>query len=290
MKLFSVSGSFPIYGNEMSGVNVTVGVVTITDAGTAYTKNIGDTDVTLAQFNLAINSVEDAEFSSITLKNKATTNNASDDNVANLYLYKGDIQLAGPVQMVSDKIVFVLDDPLAMEKSKNEDFKVVGDITNGDGNRIEYVLDATTDLSLIGSTYGTSLSVTSGDYDAATEGSIIIDGAELNIAFTSNTLNTIDDQTNVEFGTLVLSAGSTNVKITNMIFTIDETDGNSDATDNKDVDDFELVEYSHIYDKRTGNRIGGGGYLGPHNIDRPRTFVVYREDLEKVVEEFMKAK
>ena len=55
-------------------------------------------------------------------------------------------------------------------------------------------------------------------------------------------------------------------------------------------DDFELVEYSHIYDKRTGNRIGGGGYLGPHNIDRPRTFVVYREDLEKVVEEFMKAK
>ncbi|MBT7552835.1 hypothetical protein HN670_00020 [bacterium] len=239
----TVSGSLPIYGNEMTGVNVTVGGVTITDQGTAATKNIGDTDVTMAEFRLAINSVEDAEFTSITLKNKAATSNASDDNVANLKLYKGADMLAGSVQMVSDKIVFVLDEAFAIEKSKNETFKVIGDITNGDGNTIEYVLDATTDLSVMGDTYGTSLTVTSTGYDAATEGMIItIDGAELNIAFTSNELKTIDDQTDVEFGTLVLSAGSTDVKITNMIFTIDETDGNSDATDNKDVDEFELVD------------------------------------------------
>jgi hypothetical protein len=239
----TVSGSLPVYGNQMTGVNVTVGGVTITDQGTAATKNIGDTDVTMAEFRLAINSVEDAEFTAITLKNKAATSNASDDNVANLKLYKGADMLAGPVQMVSDKIVFVLDEPFAIEQSKNETFKVVGDITNGDGNTIEYVLDATTDLSVMGDTYGTSLSVTSGDYDAATEGTIItIDGAELNIAFTSNELKTIDDQLDVEFGELVLSAGSTDVKITNMIFTIDETDGDSDVTNNKDVDEFELVD------------------------------------------------
>ncbi len=52
-------------------------------------------------------------------------------------------------------------------------------------------------------------------------------------------------------------------------------------------DDFKFVEYSHIYDKHIGNRLGSGGDLFPDSTNSPRIFTVYREDLEKVVEEFM---
>ena len=253
----SVSGTFPAYGNQMSGVSVTVGGVTITGQGTVATKKIGTTDVELASFKLAnTGSVEDSEFKSITLKNKGT---AADKDLSNLKLYKGsELLVADPVQMSSDKIVFVLDEPYAIDKSKNETFKVLGDIVDGDANTVEFILDATTDLEVVGKTYNTNLTVSEATYDEAGEGSIItIDGAELNIAFSSVAVDTIDDMTDVEFGTLTLSSGSTDIKITNMIFTIDETEGNATAADTKDVDEFEIVDQADG-SAYVGTMTGGG--------------------------------
>lgn len=250
-------GSLPMYGNEMVGVSVTVGGVTITNQGSNATKKIGTTDVTLAEFRLAVDNVENSHFESITLKNKANTSNASDNDVANVKLYYGSTLLAGPVEMNSDKVVLTLEEPFEIEKNKNEDFKVVGDIMNGDGHTVEFVLDATTDLTVKGQTYGTPLTVTSGNYNEYSEGMIVtIDGAELNVAFSSEPLDTMDDVDNVVFGTLTLGAGSTDIKITNMIFTIDETDGNSTSSDNLDVDEFELVASDNT--AYSGAMTGGG--------------------------------
>ena len=235
----------PVYGNEMTGVNVAVGGVTISNMGTAATKKIGVSGVTLAEFKLTVSSTEDGVFKSILLKNKAATNNASDTDIANLYLYQGATLLAGPVSMASDKVSFNLteDKYVTIAKSKNEVFKVVGDVVNGDNNTLELVLENTTDLVLTGKTYGTALSVHNDAYKVATNGAIItIDGAELNVAYTGTNLDSIDDVTDVVFGTLSFGAGATDVKITSLILTIDETEGNATAADTLDVDNFELVE------------------------------------------------
>ncbi len=238
----TVSG-LPVFGNELTGVNVTVGTVTMTGQGTtSQTKNIGTNDVTLAQFRLALSGVEDGKLMSVRLKNKGT---ASDSDLANLYLFRGSEQLAGPVQVSGDYVSFELSEAYALLKSKNTDFKVMGDIAGGDSRTIEFVLDDTTDLAVVGNIYSTNMSVTATGFDAAADAgttATTVDGAELNIAFSSVALDTPDDRDDIEFGRLTLSAGSTDVKITETIFTIDETDGNSDATDNEDVDEFEMVD------------------------------------------------
>ncbi len=231
----------PVYGNEMTGISVTVGTVTIDEVGNNATKNIGTNGVTLASFKLTINGTENSSFESITLKNKAATNNGSDRDLANMYLYKGAELLAGPVSMVSDKITFDLDEPYEIKKSKNETFKVVGDVVNGSGNTIEFLLDDTTDLTVVGATYNTPLSVTATAFDAAGEGFIItIAGAELNIAYSGEQVETADDRTDVSFGKLTLGAGSTDIKITNLVLTIDETANDGDVV--LDVDEFEMVD------------------------------------------------
>ncbi len=239
----AVSG-LPVFGNEKLGVAVTVGGVTLTGRGTdTQTKKIGSNDVTLAEFRLAMNSVEEVELQSITLENKGTANN---DDVANLHLYRGSTKLAGPAQInANDQVSFVLSEPLLMEKSKNYDFKVVGDIVDGIDKTVVLVLDASTDLGAVGLTYKSSVSVTSTDFDANADNGTTqttIDGAELNISFTSVALDTTDDRDDVEFGRLTLSAGSTDVEISTLIFGIDEENGDADATNNEDVTDFEMVD------------------------------------------------
>lgn len=244
------STGLPVYANQMSGVNVTVGQATITNVGTNLTKKIGTNDVVMAQFKVALNDKENGKIEAVTLKNKAATNNAADGDVANLSLYQGSTKLAGPVKMVSDKITFNLETPYSIEKSKNQTFKVVGDIVNGAGNKVEFVLENTSDLKVMGSVYNTYMTVVNTNYNEAGEGeTVTIDGAELNLSYTGSNLDIMADKTDVEFGTLTMSAGSTDIKISEMIFTVDETDGNSAATDNKDLDNLQLVD-----------KVGGGSY------------------------------
>ena len=252
----SVAG-LPVYGNQMSGVTVTVGGVTITNVGTGATKNIGTTDVTLANFKLAINSVENASFQRITLKNKAATN-AADGDITNLSLYKGATKLAGPVTVSSDKITFVLSEPVIINKDKNEEFKVIGDVVAGSANQVEFLLDASTDLTVIGQTYNTNLTVTMSGYDTvSTDGMIIIiAGAQFNLAYSGVALETQADKTDITFGTLTMTAGGTDVKVTDLKLTLTEADGNSDATDNKDIDNFEMVESTG--GAFSGTMTGGG--------------------------------
>ena len=242
----------PVYGNQMSAVSVIVGIVTITDAGTNATKKIGTTGVTLAQFKLAVDATENAKVESITLKNKAAAPNAADTDVANLYLYKGSTLIAGPVSMVSDKVTFTFAEPYAIDKSKNETFKVVGDIMGGDGNKVEFNLDVVGDLKVRGLTYNTLLTVNPTSAGFLTTAMVVtIDGAQLNIAYTGTNLDIVADTDDVVFGKLTLSAGSTDVKITSMIMNVVETDGDTSTTNNWDVDNFELVDL-----------VGGGAYSG----------------------------
>jgi hypothetical protein len=238
----TVSG-LPVYGNEMQGVNVSVGTVTVTGRGaSSVTREIGATDSVVSEFRLALSSVEDAKFHSITLKNEGT---ASDKDATNFYLKKGSTVIAGPAMMESDEVAFVLDEAYAMEKSKSYDFKVVADIVDGDARTLEFVLDASSDLAVVGNTYNTNLTVTRTDFDAVGDSgttAVTVDGAELNLAFTSTAKESTDDSDDVELGRLTLSAGGTDVEISSLVFTVDEVDGNSSGADNLDIDELELVD------------------------------------------------
>lgn len=219
-----------VYGNQMNGVSVTVGDVTITDQLTGATKKIGETDVQLAKFKLNVGSTEDAELKRITLKN---IESARDTDIANMYLMVGSKVLATDADMVKDEVTFVLDEPYFIKKSGNETFTVYGDIVNGVGNKVEFTLKNTTDLVMTGKSYNTALTVTN---SYATAAEITIGGAELNISFTSVASDTLDDKTDVEFGTLTLSSGATDVEISEMTMIINKTSGA------KSILDLELVD------------------------------------------------
>ena len=240
----TVSGSFPIYGNQMTGVSVTVGGVTVDGEGiTSQTKKIGTDNVTLASFSLEASSVEDLSFESVILKNKGT---AADSDLANLYLKYGDTVVAGPVAMVSDKVTFVLDTPYAIDKSDKITFKVIGDIEDGNLHTVEFILNNDTDLACIGGTYGYNATVTRTEFDATTDGNTTattISGAQLNINLASTALDTPDEINNVVFGTLDFTASAEDTKITSFVFDMVETDGNSDGVV-KVVDELELVDTS----------------------------------------------
>lgn len=219
-----------VYGNQMNGVSVTVGDVEITDQLTGATKKIGETDVQLAKFKLNVGSTEDAELKRITLKN---IESARDTDIANMYLMVGSKVLATDADMVKDEVTFVLDEPYFIKKSGNETFTVYGDIVNGVGNKVEFTLKNTTDLVMTGKSYNTALTVTN---SYATAAEITIGGAELNISFTSVASDTLDDKTDVEFGTLTLSSGATDVEISEMTMIMNKKSGANSILDLEIVD------------------------------------------------------
>jgi peptidoglycan hydrolase-like protein with peptidoglycan-binding domain len=236
-----VTGGFPIYGNQLTGVTVTIGKVTVDGEvlGT-QTKKIGTDDVILASFSLEASSVEDLEFESITLKNRGT---ASDADIANVYLMKGTDALAGPVSMVRDYVTFVLDEPYLIEKSDKVVFKVVGDIESGDLRTVWFILKNDIDLVCTGQTYGYTAAVDGSGFDVQGETKTTnIVGAQLNFNLVSSVQETPDEVNNFVFATLELTAAAEDTRITNLIITINETDGNATSNDNLDVDELELVD------------------------------------------------
>ena len=237
------TAGLPVYGNQMSGVDVSVGRATVTNAGTDATKKIGTNAVTLAQFKVALNDVEDGKLEAVILKDKGVGSN--DGNVANIYLYQGSTVLAGPVKMIDKKVTFSLDNPYKIEKSKNQTFKVVGDIVDGATDHVNLVLDNSSDLKVLGSVYNTYMSVTNDLTTAATKSTVItIDGAELNVAYSGNNLDTVDDKDDVEFGKITMSAGSTDIKITEMGLKVAKTSGAGKLENLELVDESTGAAYS----------------------------------------------
>ncbi len=259
----SVTGSFPMYGNQMNGVDLTanMGQITVDGQGTtSQTKKIGTTDVQLAYFSLEANSKEDVSLKSLTLKNQGT---AKDSAIGSLYLKNGETVLAGPVEMASDWITFDLSaNPLAINKSDKVYLKVMGDILDGDGTTVEFILKNDTDIEAIGNVYGYNVQLDKTGFDEASDGgttATTIDGAELNVSLASNNQDVKDEVNNVEFGRLTLGVGEggSSVKVTKIILTVDETDGNSSVADNKDVDELELID-SATGAAYSGTMTGGG--------------------------------
>jgi len=239
-----VDANFPVMGNQMTGVTVSIGAVTVTGEGIlTQTKRIGTDDVTLASFSLEETSGKEAlSFKGITLKNEGT---ARDQDIGNVYLKRGDEVLAGPADMVRDYVTLELDSPYTIGKSDKVIFNVIGDIEDGANNNVEFVLKNDIDLDCVGQFYGYQVSVTRDDYneigDTGTT-QTTISGARLNVNLESTAKETPDEVNNFVFGTFEFTATAEDTRISTLVFNIEESDGDSDVTNNMDIDELELVD------------------------------------------------
>jgi hypothetical protein len=210
----SVSGSFPITGNTMSFSDVDVSTVTFSGDTTDYSYKIGETAVTLTEFDIANGPEEDVKISRIRLKNSGT---ASEEAVSNISLeINGEVLVEG-VEMVDDYVDFMLDTPFILEKSDTVTATVRGDILAEPTKTIVLYVRDDADLDVRGTAYGDfySAKILRTAYDAGTETSTItIDGSDINISFDGPAASDVrDDRDNVVLAKLKVSVAGDGVQI-----------------------------------------------------------------------------
>jgi hypothetical protein len=154
----SLSGSFPIWGNEMS-LNTGVGIATATIAaggsnpGSDAAPKVGDTDVEVAQVKVTNDSsTEKVQIEKIVFKQAGT---ASDSDVGTYSLYDSSdgTKLATAAQ-VDKYIEFNLSPAFELGKSKNNEFMVkVDEVEGGSGRTIQLDIHRNTDVLVKGLVY-----------------------------------------------------------------------------------------------------------------------------------------
>jgi hypothetical protein len=151
----TVSGSFPVAGNIFSGVNVTVGTLTITNDSALSDVKLGDKGATLAKFKLANNAnIENIVVKAVTIK-KDSASEASDSAIENLKLNFDGTVVATAASISSRYVTFVLANPITISKNtSNKRLTVTGDVVDGAGKTIGFTVDSASDVVATGDYYG----------------------------------------------------------------------------------------------------------------------------------------
>lgn len=239
----NITGAFPVKGNEATGVNVTVGGLTIDDDGSLSDVKLGDQQATLAKFKATVDGVEDITLSSITLK-KDSVSTASDASFENLKLYMDGSVVATSNGISSRYVTFNFTTPVTILKNNNKRFVVKGDVVDGAAKTLMLVLDSVTDVNAVGSHYGYSSLVT----NTLAGDSVLINAG----AFTIEKVNAPNDKikkdtTDVEFGTFKVTANSgKNVEMSRFKLSVLTTNDNQGA-----ASAFTYIENLELYNKTT---------------------------------------
>lgn len=189
----SVAGSFPVNGNPMSVVSLTIGTVTVSEDGsvTNVAPNVGETDVVLNQFKINANSTEDATVETITAKRTGT---ATVTDTANIKLW--DVTNNRLVSTVAswdsyDHAVFS-NLNLVIGKGKTVRYKITADIVNGAGSSKTVnadIIDSDVLVSVKGNTYGYYIAPTEGTWSTSGTGASGTGAADQVIANGSLTIS-----------------------------------------------------------------------------------------------------
>jgi len=152
-----VTGSFPITGNPMSVVTLTIGSAAFAEDGTTVdsTPDVGDTGVIINQFKITAGSTEKITLESLTIMESGT---ASLDDIENLELYSttdGETLDTVLNWSADGKITFTGLD-LEIGKGETHRFKIKADILDGPGLTVNAdMVDGSDVLANVkGSTYG----------------------------------------------------------------------------------------------------------------------------------------
>ena len=237
----AVSGSFPLSGSVMTGTSVNVATITVSTDGTPADVKLGDKSAVLGKFKLGNNSYEDVTFKSIVVK-KDTTSTAADDDFEGLKLYMDGAEVAASTGISAKYATFTLNAPATILKGATKRFEIRGDVVDGAGKTMMFVLDNVADVTTIGNYYGFQTIVTGSMTTALfdiTAGAVSIE--KVNAA--NSTIKS--DTTDVEAGTfkITINSGKT-VEMSTFRLTIDSVNDtvNSDAA-------FAKIENVEVFNK-----------------------------------------
>jgi hypothetical protein len=245
----SVTGSFPISGNEMSLSATDVGTLTASqNNGTAgATMRIGEDDKEIADFDFDNSNVEDVDLTRIVLTNGG---NSQSSNLGNIKLYHDGSEIATG-SLVDNKITFEFSPVTISKGNSNVNFKVKADIESGINNTIKLYIANSSDVVAVGKTYGYNSAVTISAFNSSTLSyPITISGSEINVNMATDNAETVmADQTDFVFGSMEIDV-SADVDVVTLVVTMNETDG-GDIGGPIDIDELQL------YNRNTQEYIDG---------------------------------
>ncbi|OGY46067.1 MAG: hypothetical protein A2744_04095 [Candidatus Buchananbacteria bacterium RIFCSPHIGHO2_01_FULL_44_11] len=156
----AVIGSFPVTGNYQTINAVTIGQVTVQRGAfsnaTSTTVKVGQLGYVFASYKISANSTENQKVKQLKLYNAGTASLSTD--LENFKVYKGNVTQV-PVTVTIDGKYITLDfsnNPIEIEKGKNEEFTVKADVVGGSTRTVKFVIYRTTDIIAQGTSYGQS--------------------------------------------------------------------------------------------------------------------------------------
>ncbi|NCN28335.1 hypothetical protein GW915_12270, partial [bacterium] len=203
-----VSGNFPMYGNTMVGVNVTVGKLTVDADGSLAAVKLGDKSAEITKFKITNDNVEDATLTSILLK-KDSASTASDTAIENVKLLMDGAVVATATGVSGKYLVFNMTAPVTILKNTVKRFTVTADVIDGASKTLLFVLDSTTDVNATGSYYKSSMQVASAGTMLTNTNSVTINAGAVIIEKLNAPLDKVKkDQTDTVFGTFKVTVNS----------------------------------------------------------------------------------
>lgn len=179
----TVSGSFPISGNEMSFASYTVATSVFTANTGTLSATVGDEDITVGSFSLQAGS-RNTTFKKITLKN---TGNADLSQVlGDVRLEKSGTKVSESTTIDGKNITFVLaNNGYALDKNESITFNVVGNVIDEDtsNNTVTLKLNASEDLVAEETSSGFSTAITN---SSATFGTLTLSAGDNTVSKSSD--------------------------------------------------------------------------------------------------------
>ncbi|MBI4122987.1 MAG: peptidoglycan-binding protein [Parcubacteria group bacterium] len=152
----TVTGAFPIKGNDFTTVALTIGTVDVQEDGALVdsTPDVGDTDVTVNAFKVTVGSTEDVTLEQITVMESGS---ASLDDTTNIELYDvSKSQSLGTTQWSGEGKASWSNLNMVIAKGDSRRFKIMLDVVDGPSLTINADLMDGSDvlISTKGNTYG----------------------------------------------------------------------------------------------------------------------------------------
>lgn len=176
----SVSGTFPIFGNSITQVNVSVGSLSVSRGPsdpTVTTANIDDKAFRFIQVRLTAGSTEAVNVSAIALRD-GNSGSINTNDLANVYLMDDTNGKKYTGTRSGDRYTFTFSPAIKLEKGRHADFSLHGDVISGSAKVAQFDLIDNSDWLLWANGeqygYGVSISPDAGsiniDFDSSTSG------------------------------------------------------------------------------------------------------------------------
>lgn len=191
----SVSATYPLQGNDMSIAGGQVGTALISANGSLDEITIGQSQARIAQFQIEMDGSEDAELRRIALYIRGSIRPTDLSNLKLMMEGNANVLATADTVATNSLATLVLTSPQTIGRGQRKIFYVLADVKGRNGDDIKTYLDETTDLLIVGKTFGFGVRVnnvtTAGfiGYDGATVAPnsgfslVNVKGSDFNVAF-----------------------------------------------------------------------------------------------------------